>query len=300
MEWIFDYSVMIATGDSDSGEWTTELSDEETELLLDAILDGDDPADFFAESGITDRVYAEVLADVGSDLLESVDLYDEGEEDPTYILDEGCEVDIIPQDPDTADDKLIELLIRRAVQRSKYEGTGIIHDVLESYGKLYSEDADEYALGCAVNLKAHAYLLECRKADEPGIQDESPVIPSEEVYASCCADYLGCKFAVRGDNWKIIAFTKSFQNEVFQTLLDENDLEREDVIAFLDGSGEEPQYRGDLKRTLRSIGVYPFNGDAAFENMVGEDGAEAAELIDWLGIPTLTARTGECEIYYIS
>lgn len=300
MEWLFDYSVMLANGDSDSGEWTAELSDEETELVLDAILDGDELSDFFEESGITDRVYAEVLSDVGSELLESADLYDEGEEDPSYIYDEGCEVDIIPQDADTTDDKMIERLIHRAVQRSKFEGTGIVHDVLESYGKLYSDDAGEYALGCAVNLNAHAYLLECRKNSAPG---ETPVeqnAPASVVSDGCCADFLGCRFAVRGDNWKIIAFTKSFQNEVFQTLLDENDLERDDVIAFLDGSGDEPQYKGDLKRTLRAIGVYPYNGDAAFENMMGEDGAEAAELIDWLGIPTMTAHTPECDIYYIN
>ena len=300
MEWKFDYDVIIANGDGESGEWTVELAAEDAELLLDAIIDGNDLEEFFEDEGITDRVYGEVLSDVGSELLESADLYDEGEEDAAYIIDEGCDIEITPQSADFTDDGLIEELICRAVERSRQEGTGIIHDVIERFGRLYSDDPEEYALGCAVNFRAHAYLLECRRKEREDNVFEAADAGQEAVPESANEDrYLRCRFAVRGDNWKILAFTKSFQEEVFQTLLDENGLEREDVIAFLDGSGEEPEYRGDLKRTLRAIGVYPYNSDAAFENMIGEDGAEAAELIDWLGIATSTAHISDYDIYYI-
>ena len=304
MDWIFDYSVMIATGDGDSGEWTEELTDEEAELLLDAVIDDEDITEVFEKAGVISRVYDAVMADVGYDLLESVDLYDEGEEDPSYIIDEGCDLEIIPEDPDITDDKLIEQLIKQAVKRSRFEGTGIVHDVIERFGKLYSEDAEELALGYAVNLNAHAYLLECRR--KAAKEEEAVVgdVPSHEAVpptsgGDWSVKFLRCRFAVRTDTWEILAFTKDFQNEVFQTLLDENDLEREDVIAFLEGNGDEPQYKGDLKRTLRAIGVYPYAGDAAFENMIGEDGAEVTELIDWLGIEARLDHSGDVEVCFI-
>ena len=306
MDWIFDYSVMLANGDGDSGEWTEALTEEEKGLVLDAIIDGEDIEELMEQTGITNRVYESVMADVGSDLMDSVDTY-EADEDLSYVFDEGCDVEITPEEPDLTDDKLIEQLIKQAVRRSKYEGTVIVHDTIEQFGKLYSDDPDELALGFAVNLNAKAYLQEYRKKAAETAEAEviakpdsgSGKISSDAVPVDSETRFLRCRFAIRADNWKIISFTKDFQNEVFQTLLDENDLEREDVIAFLDGSGEEPQYKGDLKRTVRAIGVYPYNGDAAFENMIGEDGAEVAELIDWLGIETRTDRSGDAEIFYI-
>lgn len=299
MDWIFDYSVLMANGDGDEGEWTEELFPEELEKIADAVIDGTDFEEAVHASGLYERVYNAVLSDIGGNLMDSTDLSDEEGEDAAWIYDEGCDVEITPEDPDVTDDAFIEALIKRAVKRSKAEGTGVIHDVLSRYGKLYSDDAAELALGYAVQLRAHAYLHEVRSETE----EEEAALPAAAVAAEDApageGKFYACRYAVRSDSWKILAFTKAFQEEVFQTLLDENDLEREDVVAFLEGTAEEPEYKGDLKRTLRAIGVFPYGGDVAFENMLGEDGAEVTELIDWLGIPTLTDRSTGTEIYYI-
>lgn len=297
MDWLFDYSIILANGDGDSGEWPVELADEELDTVLDAIIDDDDFDEAMDRTGAPERAYAAVLADVGPDLYDNYDNGDESEDDPSWLFDEGADVDISAQEPDLTDDRLIELLIKRAVRRSRAEGPGIVFDAIERFGKLYSEDPEELALGYAVTYRANSYLAQVRHSEDDS--NPSAVIADDVTCAGDSSNrFLACRFAVNAESWKIIACTKSFQQEVFQLLLDENSLEREDVVSFLEGTGEEPSYKGDLKRTLRSIGVFPYGGDVAYENMVGEDGCEMTELIDWLGISYETDRSGD-EIYFI-
>lgn len=289
MEWLFDYDVKLENGDGEAGEWPEELTGEEADVMLDSVLDGTDPEDFQEIREAMSRVYDAVMADVVDDLFQTIDPGDEYENGAEDFYDGGCDIEIHPLEPDLTDDAVIQALIKRAVIRSRTEGPDIVYRAVKEYGKLYSEDAEEYALGIAVITGAEEYLKARR-----GVKPEPVSAEKEEE-----KDFSGFRFAVDASSWEILSFRADFQREVFDNFIDQNGLELTDVLDFLDGDGPEPEYRGDLKRSLRALGMYSFRGEPAFENLVGEDGCEAMELIEWLGFNCSSDYSTGHEINYI-
>lgn len=287
MEWLFEYDVKLENGDGEAGEWPEELSSSETNIMLDSVLDGSDPEDIPEFREVISRVYDAVMADVAGDLLETIDPGDDYEYGAEDFYDGGMDIEINAAEPDLTDDTVIEALIRRAVARSRTEGCAIVDRAIKEFGALYSDDPEEYAVGVAVILGAEDYLKAHRKV--------SAVAETEEEET----DFSECRFAVNSADWKILSFRPDFQREIFENFLDQNGLELADVLDYLDGDGPEPDYRGDLKRSLHAIGMYSFRGEPAFEDLTGEDGCEAMELIEWLGFNCSSDYSTGNEINYI-
>lgn len=172
-----------------------------------------------------------------------------------------------------------------------------LDEYLENYEDSYSGDINEYAFREAIRQGKAEYVEE--HADDFDLNDtdgySSYIYEAEddeivEILMNHGAfksvdDYEDYKFSMESANGTIINFDTDFQQEAFEKYLETYGLTKEHVIELV-SSGEDYEdddFDRDLAEDMSSLGVKVEDGEISFEDMYGEEGYGAKELLEELG-----------------
>lgn len=146
----------------------------------------------------------------------------------------------------------------------------------EPQAEYVEEHADDFDLNDTDGYSSYIYEAE---------DDEIVEILMNHGAFKSVDDYEDYKFSMESVNGTIINFDTDFQQEAFEKYLEAYGLTKERVIELIssDEDYEGDDFDRDLAEDMSSLGVKVEDGEISFEDMYGEEGYGAKELLEELG-----------------